>query len=40
MEEIDSCWGGGGKREWWKEGEGTSQGTCMNDSGHAQCRGD
>ena len=22
---------GGGSREWWKEGEGTSQRTCMND---------
>ena len=31
MEQTDSCLRGGRRREQWKEGEGTSQRTCMND---------
>ena len=31
MEQTDSCQRGGGGGRWWKEGEGISQRTCMND---------
>ena len=32
MEQTDSYRRGGGWGEWWKEGEGVSQRTCMNGS--------
>ena len=32
MEQTDSCGRGGGRDDWWKEGEGACQRTCMNDS--------
>ena len=28
---LTAARGNGGVEEWWKEGEGTSQRTCMND---------
>ena len=31
MEQTDSCQRKVGRGEWWKEGEGVSQRTCMND---------
>ena len=31
MDQTDNCRRGRGSGEWWKEGEGTSQRTCMND---------
>ena len=30
-EQTDSCQRKGGRGKWWKEGEGTSQSTCMSD---------
>ena len=33
MEQMISVEGKVGGGEWWKEGEGTSQTTCVNDSG-------
>ena len=40
MEDPDSCQRGGGRENWWKEGEGMSQRTCMNDHEHEQWCGD
>ena len=31
MDRNDSYQRGRGQREWWKEGEGINQRTCMND---------
>ena len=31
MEQTGSCQRGVGGEEWWEDGEGTSQRTCMND---------
>ena len=31
IDQIDSCQMKAGSVEWWKEGEGSIQRTCMND---------